>query len=188
MDFVPFEPDAPYDPRRLIADTPEYHQIRGVHFNSILKAIGERSPYLGFKLYSVREYNELCVRAARELHPDVPVGHALWRTGKFAIEAFMDSLPGKTFMTLAAGQLLTAVRAMPKAYRLTQAQGDVDVLEASEQQVSVSLRNMWYHMPFHVGILEAGCAFFRQRGDVSVREPQPGRLDVRFSNLRPLKG
>lgn len=186
MDFSPFEADAPYDPRVLIDDTPDFHRIRGVHFNSILKALGERSPYLAFKLYSVREYNELCARAARELHPNLPMGRALWHTGKFAIEAFMDSLPGKTFMTLAAGQLLTAVRAMPKAYRLTQAQGDVEVLEATEEQVTVSLRNMWYHTPFHVGLLEAGCAFFGQRGDVSVREPQAGRLDVRFSNLRKL--
>ncbi|MCA9627276.1 MAG: DUF2378 family protein [Myxococcales bacterium] len=186
MDFQPFDPDAPYDPKPILERTPRQHEIRGLHFNSIQKALGERASYVPFKLYSVREYNHLCLRAAENLHPRSPLCRGLWRTGKIAIEAFRSSLPGKTFMTLAAGQLLTAVRAMPKAYRLTQAQGDVKVLEAGDERVTVSMRDVWYHAPFHVGILEAGCALFGKQGDVSVREPELGQLDVRFSNLRPL--
>ncbi len=185
-DFVPFDLNAPCDPQPVLDATPKHHNIRGLQFNTIQRAMKEKPNRVGFKLYSMREYNELCLRAARTLYPRTGVGEALWRVGGFAVKAFSESLPGKTFMTLAGGQLHAAVRAMPKAYRLTQDCGSVEVLEISERRLAVGLRQVFHPIPFHVGLLEAACAFFGQCGDVSVRQLDLGSLDVRFDDVRPL--
>lgn len=185
-DFEAFDVKALCDPRPVLEGTPAHHNIRGLQFNVISRALGEKPERVGFKLYPMREYNALCLRAAETLYPRVGLGEALWRVGGFAVKGFSESLPGKTFMTLAAGHLHTAVRAMPKAYRLTQDCGNVEVIEVSEQRLIVGLRDVWHPVPFHIGLLEAACAFFGQRGDVSVRQLSLGNLDVCFENLREL--
>lgn len=183
---MPFDIKALCDPKPVLEGTPAHHTIRGLQFNVIHRALKEKPERVSFKLYSMREYNALCVRAAETLYPRMGLGEALWRVGGFAVKGFSESLPGKTFMTLAGGHLQTAVRAMPKAYRLTQEHGRVEVIEAGETRAIVGLRDVWHPAPFHVGLLEAACAFFGQTGDVSVRQPDLGNLDVCIENLRSL--
>ncbi|MCA9627275.1 MAG: DUF2378 family protein [Myxococcales bacterium] len=185
-DFVPFDIKAPCDPGPVLEGTPAHHNIRGLQFNALHRALKEKPERVGFRLYSMREYNALCLRAAKTLYPRLGLGEALWNVGGFAVKGFSESLPGKTFMTLAAGQLQTAVRAMPKAYRLTQDCGSVEVLEVGEHRLAIGLRDVWHPLPFHIGLLEAACAFFGKRGTISIRQLNLGSLDVRFDDVRPL--
>ena len=97
-------------------------------FNRMRRALREPPEHVAFKLYPLREYNELCVRAAQTLFPRAPLGQGLWRVGEVAAKAFTESMAGKTFMTLADGQLLKAVRGLPRAYQDVQDHGRVEII------------------------------------------------------------
>ncbi|MCB9588521.1 MAG: DUF2378 family protein [Polyangiaceae bacterium] len=186
LGFEAFDVTAACDPRPVLEGTPAHHNIRGVQFNVIQRALHEKAERVAFKLYPMRDYNVLCLRAAETLFPRLGLGESLWRVGGFAVKGFSESLAGKTFMTLAAGHLQTAVRAMPRAYRLTQDVGNVEVIEVNDQRMVIGIRDVWHPIPFHVGLLEAACAFFGQQADVSVRQLDLGNLDVCFENVREL--
>ncbi|MCA9631541.1 MAG: DUF2378 family protein [Myxococcales bacterium] len=120
MDFEPFDATAPYDVQPVVNGTPADHHVRGMMFNRLQRALRESGRRIPFKLYPLRDYNALIVRAAETLYPGSTIGEGLWNVGAFAVKAFGESMAGRTFFTLADGDFTKGLRRLPNAYDLVQ--------------------------------------------------------------------
>ncbi len=165
----------PLDIEQRLGQTPADATLRGVFFQAIvdrLKAHGRPAPvtYSGFVRYPVREYLELAVRSARELHPNEPLREGLRRVGRGVYPAFKDTMAGAAIFAFANNDFARVAALAQKAYELALTPARVGLRDLGHNHLVVELRDV-YTFPdcLQIGVWEGAMAACSVEGTVALK-------------------
>ncbi len=177
--------------QRLAAASPK-DTVRGLIFNSILsllqEAEGEEAARscdptragsrVDFFSYPASDLLLLTWNAADRLEVKLGgVDQALFHFGYRAVKKLLDSLMGKTLLTIAGGSPRKLMGQLPAAYRTTVSYGERSVEWLGERSCRVLYRRDLFPPSYHRGLLTAGLEVTGARSP-RVEGRQTGTLDL----------
>ncbi|HTV24062.1 MAG TPA: DUF2378 family protein [Polyangiaceae bacterium] len=149
-----------------IRETPLEKQTKGMFFEAVTRAgrnlgVVREQRYVSFRDYSLRDFMQLVAEYARARYPGIPVRDALRRVGSEAYAALMSSVAGRVLFALTGGDVQTALRLAPEAYRHSLSHCAVSVRVDQRRQVVLEFRDVW-NFPdcYQVGVVEGACRAF----------------------------
>jgi uncharacterized protein (TIGR02265 family) len=167
----------PLDAAARIAQTPEDASLRGVFFQSVLddlqshgKKSMHREHYSSFMRYPLREYMELAVVAARELHPDEPLRSALREIGRAVYPAFAATMAGSAIFAFGGNDFGKVAALAEKAYSISVTPGRVSLRQVGARHLVAELRDVFAFLDcLQIGIWEGAMIACRTEGTINVR-------------------
>lgn len=192
------DPDwaAPLDVRAARDRTPEDVRLRGHFFALVLdeatsRGITLRHPhrYYSFKLYPARDFFDLVEEAAPKLFPHATMREGIRRLGRSAFTSFADTRIGRMMYGMFGSTPAPALRMAEKGYGVTITRGRAEVLDHSENHVTLAIREMYTFVDaYHVGLIEGVVAHYGCIGRVSLRKHSDTDADIRAEWIPKLKG
>ena len=157
------DPHEALDVDARIRDTPLEKQTKGMFFEPLARAarsagVVHDQRYVSFRDYPLRDFMQLSAEYARARYPNSSIRDALRRVGSEAYPALMSSVAGRVLFALAGGDIRSALRLAPEAYRHSLSHCAVNVRAELRRQVLLELREVW-NFPdcYHVGVVEGAC-------------------------------
>ena len=128
-----------------------------------------RGKYLAFRDYPVPEFLEVAAESASLAYPEVSPREGVRRLGQLQYPAFLESHIGRVVMSFGV-EFERALPIVSKAYHLAGAGASGGLLELSERQAVIALRDVWDFPDVHeVGVFEGVLQAFKKSGRVLVR-------------------
>ena len=189
MPFADPDWDAPLDVDAYLAAIPAELSTKGMFFDSPIRQARERSDetpgreyYAAFSNYPMREYVEVAVRCAELAYPGTTVRQGLRRIGQEIYPAFFATMIGRVLFKFAGKDVHTALRAVPRAYKVSTPHVDVKIVTVGERRAVLALRQVW-DVPeaSQVGVFEGGLQAFDLDGRVRLRQLSLCDVDLELS-------
>lgn len=152
--------------------------VKGMFFSDIVQDVHRRTGnaparkrYVAFRDYPFREWIELLAEAAELAYPDARPLEGIRRLGQRAYPLFVSSRAGAVFAALAGRTIPGTLKQLPRALRVAQSLGSVEIREQSDRHALLELREL-YDFPdtYYVGVIEGILAGFDTQGEVLVRD------------------
>jgi uncharacterized protein (TIGR02265 family) len=187
--FVDPDWNASFDLEAYLAAIPATATTKGMFFDSPIRQARERAGeapgrehYSSFKDYPIREYVEVIVRCAELGYPESSVREGLRQIGRRIYPAFFDTMIGKVIFKFAGDDIHAALRAVPRAYKISTPQAEAEIRLEEERRVILALRHVW-DVPeaSQVGVFEGGLESFGLDGQVRVRVRSLSDVDLELS-------
>lgn len=157
------DPGEALDVEARVRDTPLEKQTKGMFFEAITRGarnvgVVREQRYVSFRDYPLRDFMLLVAEYARARYPGLPMRDALRRVGSEAYAALMSSVAGRVLFALAGGDMQSALRLAPEAYRHSLSHCAVTVRVDMRRQVVLEFRDVW-NFPdcYQVGVVEGAC-------------------------------
>lgn len=147
--FVPLDFTAAVDVDERIAACPERFCVRGMFFQEIFDA-AERAgrPFeapprrIPWRHYPTREYMRVIADGAARVHPDLPLGEAMFQVAKQVYPNFADTMVGKAIFAIAGREFVRVAQLAPRAYDASLDGGRVEVRTAEPGYVHVHMADL----------------------------------------------
>lgn len=167
----------PLDADERITHTPEDATLRGVFFQSVLENLeshGKKSPfreqYSSFVRYPLREYMQLALVAARELHPDEPLRAALRQIGRAVYPAFAATMAGSAIFAFGGNDFGKVAALAEKAYSISVTPGRVSLRKLGARHLVAELRDVFAFLDcLQIGIWEGAMIACHTEGTINLR-------------------
>lgn len=157
-----------------LALVPKGGSIKGIFINDLLaKLAPEERPallesidleprrYMPFIGYPYGDWLRLVVAVARHLHPDEPDGEALRRVGHSGYDTLLRTRPGRAIFNFLVGDVMGALLAGPRAYKIAQNCGPVTAKLVSERVVRAHFKGMPGLLEtYQTGVIEGSLRHF----------------------------
>jgi uncharacterized protein (TIGR02265 family) len=159
-----------------ISAIPEHAKARGMFFQLLIQAMGDRAPeetsgrrYLAFKNYPMREYVELMMLGCAKRPKHEAAGEYVRRLGRLVYPSYAETLTGTAIFAAAGRNFRRALELCPAAYRVVMDPGAVTVRSISEGHAVIELREIWNLPEFHqVGVFEGAMDVCAATGTIEV--------------------
>jgi uncharacterized protein (TIGR02265 family) len=169
-----------------IARTPAENEVNGMYVVGLLELLRKRKvvvptvrPAQRFRFYPLREYMELLVFAAVNLHPEKTVGEGLRHMGLGVIPTFASSLAGNVILSAATWSWEAALGGLTRGYSLSVRPGSVRVVESRRGFARVEFRGMWnFGETYQVGLIEGLMRWCKVDGKLWARKLSRANTDI----------
>ena len=160
--------------------------VKGMFFADVVAEVERRTRstpgrgrYLAFRDYPFREWIEILAEAAELAYPAVPPLEGIRAIGRRAYPLFKESVAGAVIVALAGRTIAGTLKHLPRALRVAQNLGHIDIAELQEGRAVLELREL-YDFPgaYYVGVVEGILEGFGADGEVRVRGVTLGDADL----------
>jgi len=174
-EFLPVDMRAALDIQARIRETPLDNQTKGIFLEQMARAARSagvpcEQRYVAFRDYPLRDFMRLLADYAPARHAHVSVREAFRRVGSEAFTTLMNSVPGRVLYVLARGDVHSALRLAPEAYKRNLSHCTVNLSVDAPRQVVLEFRGVWnFAECYHVGVVEGACRAFGVDPRVRIR-------------------
>lgn len=175
---------APLDVAARVAAAPDDGTVRGMFFQQIADALGDRLPdgvsdrYTAFGNYPLRGYMELLAEAARVLHPQQTVREGLRRLGQQVYPMFASTMVGSAIFAVAGHDFGKVASLASKAYGVSISPGRLSTIQVAPAHLRVQMIDIWsFPASFQYGVFEGAMEQCGVTGRIRVAQHSPSAAD-----------
>jgi uncharacterized protein (TIGR02265 family) len=188
--FISPDWNSALDPEPNFSEMPANALSRGMFFTMLLREVKQHSgrelrgyeskSYIAFKNYSLREFMEALLLAAKQTYPLLSVREALRRFGRGNYTTLVEnSSAAKVIFNAAGRNLSTALSLASRAYALSLDPGSAKATESGPNFVVIELRSIWCFVDaYHIGLVEGFVEAFGHKGNVTIRRLSTCDVDL----------
>jgi uncharacterized protein (TIGR02265 family) len=168
---------ASLDVEAHLAVVPRGGTVKGMFFQDFIKPLNDlgkkpatRTRYIAFKDYPLKEYMELALEVAPQIHPEQSLRESLRRLGFAVYPNFKSTMIGKAIFAIAGRDFKRVMELAGRAYKVAGSHGEVTLHHKGPGHTVAELREV-YAFPdcLQLGIWEGGMKATGATGEITVR-------------------
>ncbi len=174
--------------------TPVSARVKGMFIESTLSGYDRanrprptRHRFRALSDYPLREFMDIALCAASELHPSTDPSEGLHQLGRLAYPTFAETVLGRVIFAVATRTWPNTLRLSPRAYSVCMRPGQVSLSNMTAHGATVHLREIWSFVEsYQVGVFGGGMEYFGVKGEVEVHLGQracDADLEISFASI-----